>query len=147
MTYRDLPRSFAKRAAGFTLMEVMITVAIIGILSAIAIPSYSDYVTRGKLVEAHSTLANMRVRLEQFYQDNRTYAGAPVCTMTTGTNFTYTCPTLNATLFTAQATGIAAQGTGSFTFTIDQENVRKTPAAPSGWTTSNPCWVSKKGGC
>lgn len=146
MTYRDLPRTFAKRAAGFTLMEVMITVAIIGILSAIAIPSYSDYVTRGKLVEAHSTLANMRVRLEQFYQDNRTYVGAPACAAT-GKYFTYTCPTLNATQFTAQASGIAAEGTGSFTFTIDQANVRGTPAAPSGWTTSNPCWVSKKGGC
>lgn len=131
----------ARVAAGFTLIEVMITVAIIGIIATIAMPAYTDYVTRGRLAEAHSTLADMRVRLEQFYQDNRTYAGAPACTATTGQHFAFSCTgTLDATQFTAQAQGLG------FIFTINQNNVRATPTAPAGWTTSNPCWVTRKGG-
>lgn len=148
MNTRTQFRTGNRRPSGFTLMEVMITVAIIGILSAIAIPSYTDYVTRGKLSEAHSSLSDMRVRLEQYYQDNRTYVGAPACTATTGKHFTYSCPaaTLTATAFVAQAAGVAAQGTGGFTFTIDQANARATTAVPSGWASNATCWVVKKGG-
>ena len=128
-------------AAGFTLIEVMITVAIIGILATIAMPAYTDYVTRGRLAEAHSTLADMRIRMEQFYQDNRTYAGAPACTGTTGQHFAFSCVgTLDATQFTAQAQGLG------FTFTINQANARATTAVPSGWTSNAGCWVTKKGG-
>ena len=53
---------------GFTLIEIMIVVAIVAILSAIALPSYSDYVLRSKLPEAFSALSDQRIRLEQYYQ-------------------------------------------------------------------------------
>mgnify|MGYP003527119509 CR=1 FL=1 len=59
----------------------MVTIVIISILAAIAIPSYRDYVVRGALPEAFSTLSAHRVKMEQFFQDNRTYAGA--CTVAT----------------------------------------------------------------
>lgn len=141
-----------KKLQGFTLIELMITVAIIGILASVALPSYRDYVTRGKLAEAHSLLADMRVKLEQHFQDNRTYVGAcaagSVALLPTSKYFAFTCPTLNTTQFEARATGIADQGTGSFIFTINQDNTRTTAGVPSGWTAPSPnnCWVRAKGG-
>ena len=94
----------------FTLLELMITVAIVGILAAVAIPSYTDYVMRGKIGEATSTLLAMRTKMEQFYQDNRTYVGAcaagTIAPLPTGLKyFTVTCPTLTATAYTIQAAG------------------------------------------
>ncbi len=59
--------------AGFTLIEVMITVAVVAILAAVALPQYFDYVTRSRLVEAKTSLVDMRTRLEQYFLDNRTY--------------------------------------------------------------------------
>ncbi len=135
-----------KHARGFTLIEVMITVAIIAILSAIALPSYQDYVTRSRFSEAHGTLASQGVRMEQFFQDNRTYAGA--CTagtvappMTNTTHYTFGCGAPGATTFTLIATG-----TDGFVFTLDQNQNRATTAAKAGWTTNATCWVRKKDG-
>jgi type IV pilus assembly protein PilE len=58
------PRRLASR--GFTLIELMITVAVVAILTAIAFPSYTEYVRRGRIAEAVSALATTRVRLERF---------------------------------------------------------------------------------
>ena len=135
---------------GFTLIELMITVAIIGILAAVALPSYSEYVLRGRIVENVASLTDMRVKMEQFFQDNRTYVGAcaagTVAPLPTATaQFTFTCPTLTAGAFTVTATGTAQMA--GFIYTIDQANVRTTTGLPTGWTgTNSTCWVLKKGG-
>lgn len=140
-----------KTDKGFTLVELMITVAIIGILSAIALPAYNDYVLRGKLTEAFSELATMRVKLEQHFQDNRTYAtgceAGTVAPLPSGTKyFTYDCPTRTSTAFTVRATGIAAQGTNGFIYTIDQNNAKSSNITKSGWTNNTSCWVRRKDG-
>lgn len=146
-----------KLARGFTLVELLIVVAIIGIIAAIAVPQYGDYVTRSKLTEATATLSEHRVKMEQFFQDNRTYAAActtagSIATTPTGRYFTYSCelPTPpTATTFTITATGIAAQGTGGFVFTINQANTRGTTTVGTGWNgAGSTCWVTNKaGGC
>jgi type IV pilus assembly protein PilE len=143
-----------KMQKGFTLVELMIVVVIVGILASIGLPAYGNYVLRGKLTEAQTELAGMRVKLEQYYQDTRTYVGGcaagTIAPLPTGAKyFTYSCPTLTASAFTVTATGVEEQGTGSFVFTIDQNNTKQTTDAPADWGAMPVnCWISKKGeGC
>lgn len=136
--------------AGFTLIEVMIVVAIVGVLTAIAVPAYGDYVKRGRITEAVSGLSDMRVKMEQFFQDNRTYVGACVAGTVAPlpantTQFTFSCSSLSASAYTVSATGTSTMA--GFTYTVDQSNVRNTTALPTGWTGTNTnCWVIKKDG-
>lgn len=137
---------------GFTLIELMITVAIIAILSAVAYPSYTDYVRRGKITDAINALSDMRVKMEQYFQDNRTYIGACVAGTSAPlpaatANFTFAC-TLSAgppPAFTVTAQGIGSMA--DFVYTVDQTNTKRTLGLPTGWNgTGNACWVLKKDG-
>ncbi|MEJ2794972.1 type IV pilin protein [Iodobacter sp. LRB] len=130
---------------GFTLIEVMVTIAIVGILAAIAIPQYTDYVTRSRLVEAQSKLSDTRVRLEQFFVNNRTYVGFTCTQAAVGNeNFGITCTTQTANTFTITATGTNKM-TG-FSFTLDDLNQKTSAIAAAGWSNPSPnnCWVSRK---
>ena len=146
---RRQPSTSSIRHKGFTLIEVMVVVAIIGIIAAIALPNYSDYVIRGKIPDATSILATKRVQLEQFFQDNRTYVAAPACVAdsTSSQYFDFSCPAANlsATTFTLQAAG---KGTmAGFAYTIDQAATKTSTITASGWAaTSTACWITKKGG-
>jgi type IV pilus assembly protein PilE len=130
-----------RRVAGFTLIELLIAIVIIGILSAVAIPSYSSYVLRGRLTEAFTSLSVMQPKAEEFWSNNRTYVGLPLPAATA--NFSYTAA-LTPSSYTITATG--AGPAASFVYTIDQNGNRATTGAPSGWTTSTNCWVDRKGG-
>jgi len=137
------------RPHGFTLIELMIAVAIVAILAMVAVPSYSAYLMRGHLAEAVSGLAATRAQMERHYQDNRSYATVgsfttPCATDTTFGHFVVSCSgTPDATTFTLQAVG-SGPVTG-FTYTINQADVRTTAAAASGWNTCASKWLTKKG--
>jgi type IV pilus assembly protein PilE len=156
-----------KRQAGFTLIELMITVAIIAILAAVALPNYNNYIRRGKIVEGTSTLLSMRTKMEQYFQDNRSYTAPSVAVIApcaAGSSvpvpilkyFTITCPTLNQTQYTIQADGGSlSSGDNSMQgihFTINQANVRSTTVdggstmANAGYTSNATCWTTKQGG-
>ena len=61
---------------GFTLIELMIVVAIIGILAAVAIPSYQDYTARAQVSEAVSLTSQFKTSLAEFFADNGNFASA-----------------------------------------------------------------------
>ena len=137
-------RSLYSAQRGFTLIELMIIVIIIGILSAIAIPNYTEYLRRGKAAEATSTLADTRVRIEQFFQDNRTYQGFTPCPANTQ-YFTYTCTIAAGTPDPLTYT-LSAAGQGdmvNFAFSINQANQR---TSTFDGTVGATCWLKGKGG-
>jgi type IV pilus assembly protein PilE len=132
-----------KAQAGFTLIELMVTVAIIGILSAIAVPSYGSYVLRTRLTDAYSGLAGVQPPLEQHWSNTNSYAGFAALPADTD-NFSFKVDSATDTTYTISATGKGA--TLGFVFTIDQNGRRATAGAPSGWSTNAGCWVRDKGG-
>lgn len=133
---------------GFTLIEMMIVVAIIGILSAIAIPAYQEYVVRARLVDATNTLSATRARMEQFFQDNRTYVTtgtfvSPCDAIPAAGQFTFGC-VATATTYTITATGSGQ--TSAFKYTINETNTQATTAVKTGWGTAPAaCWLTSKG--
>lgn len=135
----------ARPQSGFTLMEMMVAVAIIGILSAVALPSYRDYVTRGRLTEAFAALAGAQPSAEQYWSNNRSYAGFGVANgLPAGTSTFGYALTASASAYTITATG--AGPAAGFVFTIDQAGNRATTGAPSGWSAASGCWSDRRDG-
>jgi type IV pilus assembly protein PilE len=153
--YTDFTERNRKMPAdrGFTLIELMITVAIVAILAAVALPSYSAYVQRANITDAVKGLSEMRLKMEQYFQDNRSWTpaagiqpcqpggGAPLPANTA--NFQFSCPVLGANTYSVAASGVGSMG--AFSYTITESNVQATLGAPPGWLA--PCanhWLLKK---
>lgn len=140
-----------KNAAGFTLIELMIAVAIIAILAAVALPAYTEYVQRSRISEATNELSTLRVRLEQYYQDNRNYGSTgTACGIAapSSASFAFSCNNGGGSSQTFLATAAGQGPMAGFTFTINHDNVRQTTAFPGASGLPLNCWILRKGdGC
>ena len=128
--------------SGFSLIEIMVVVAIVGNLASISMPAYQDYVKSGNATEAPANLANCRVRAEQYFQDNFSYNGF-TCQPADSKFFDYTVENLSATTYTLHATGKSAQGMSTFEFTVNQDNAK---TSKYDGTVGSNCWLTAAGG-
>lgn len=128
---------------GITLIELMITVAIIGILASIAYPSYTDFVVRSNRSEAQRELVRIANLQEQFYVDNRTYTNDMTVLGESDDPFItdsgdYSIDVLENNVknsFTLQATALGTQATndsGCLILSINDVGEKK--------PTSGSCW-------
>ncbi len=130
------------RGAGFTLIELMIAVAVVAILAAVAYPSYADYIRKGKRAAAQAALMDIASRQQAWLLDRRAYSSdlsalGFVVPAQIASDYTFTVPGFDGTAvppqFTVQATPSAAlQGYGELTLTVNQAGA-KTPAATAGY--------------
>lgn len=143
-----------KTQQGFSLIELLVVVGIVAILASIAMPMYSAYLVRGKVVEAQSILTSARVRMEQYYQDHRTYVGGEVLQSAGGAcpdpteYFNYACAATASTFtITAASRADKQQGLGAagdYTYSINQVPDKRTTKF-AGTTSAAICWITKKG--
>jgi len=158
--------SASRRAGGFTLIELMIAMAILAILSAIAYPNYRNYVLRGQVVSATNGLSAVSANMERYFQDNRQYnsvnPGQPPASpcdpalYPTALGIPYGTFNITCVLNTPTNPGfiLTAKGTGQtlgFTYTLDQTGAQATSVAspaPAAWIiTCTSTWEIKAGTC
>ena len=134
------PKNFA---SGFTLVEMLVTIAIVGIIASVAMPSYNAYVTRSRVPAGLDGLSAYATRMEQRFQDTGSYANAGACAVAlpAATNYPFGCVLADAgRQFTATATGDGKLS--GYVYTINYQGVRRTTAHPAGTPAGN-CWSSK----
>jgi type IV pilus assembly protein PilE len=119
------------KTRGFTLIELMIAVAIVGLLAAIAAPSYSAYITKGKRAEAEGALVTFANAMEQWRLQNGSYLGAAAAGANTGAPaiFSTVVPISGGT--TTYNLTISAVNPGGTTYTLTASAIGT--QAADGW--------------
>ncbi len=158
--------------AAFSLIELMVALAIAAIIAVFAVPSYRDHMLRAQIPEATSGLLLTAMRLEQHYQDHRSYARAGIGTgaavgkgtaVGTGTGngncgvnlpasgkFAFSCEVPEGgQSFLLSATGQADTALAGFEYTLDHLGAQRSVSLPTDWGNSPvECWVERRNaGC
>jgi len=135
-----------KKNKGFTLIELMIVVAIIGVMSAIAFPSYDSYMKKSRRADAKVGLSKIADKQERFYLQNNTYtnsfAAAGLNTSNTSEEGYYSFAISSADLvsgfiITATAGSSQANDTGCTTMTLSSTGAKEPNGDPA---TEKDCW-------
>lgn len=129
-----------KLQQGFTLLELMIVVAIVGILAAIAIPAYKDYIARSKVSECAATIGACKTSVTEFYNTKNAFpssASAAGCS----TNASQYCSTLDvaANGVITSTVNHTQTGAGSADCNLSLTPVPSTNNEITGWTGSTTC--------
>ncbi len=153
-------KKFMRREKGFTLMEMMIVIAIVGIIAAIAFPSYQRYVLQAHRVDARNALQEAAQRLEQIYSSSHRYDETGATTPVSINNATLVGWGLSQspasgtarynisfsdgptqTSYTLQAVPVNAQaGDACGTFTLNESNLRTANGENGRAAISRDCW-------
>lgn len=136
------------RHYGFTLIELMIAVAVVAILAAVAIPSYVDYIRRAHMAEAFDTLSDYGTRMEIAYNNNGNYGVAACSVAVPGAtdHFGYGCAlAAGGQNFTVTATGAGAMA--GFSFALDGGGNRTTTAYLGQGGMPRACWLLRGTEC
>ncbi len=130
---------------GFTLVELLVTIIVIGILISIAYPSYKDYIMKSRRTDALQTLSQDQLILERCYSSNFSYSAAcgalPAFPQTSTQGFySITISNLGTSTYTLTATpiGAQAQDTTCASISVNQANART--ASDSTNTSQSVCW-------
>jgi len=123
-------RSGARRAGGFTLIELMVTVAIVGILAAIAYPSYRESIAKGRRAKLTTQMLAAQQFMERWYSENYDYSRNTAGTLVTA-----------ATQFPARFEKVPPEGGQyySLTLTATAQNSYTMTAAPMGAMSGDRC--------
>jgi type IV pilus assembly protein PilE len=132
------------RTAGFTLIELMVVIAIVGIISAIAFPSYDSYMKKSRRADAKVALSTMADRQERFYLQNNTYSAdvddvGGAATKEGFYTLSITAAGVNGFQLAAEAIGQQLNDTDCPNLYLSSTGARESGAAPGGGDANN-CW-------
>jgi type IV pilus assembly protein PilE len=136
---------------GFTVVELLIAVTVVGILAALALPSYAVYLVRSRVLDASLRIADHRARMEQHFLDHRSYVdatgecGVAPSPAAGGDVFDVAC-SATATTYRVTATGRAGGTMAGFAYAVDETGARTTLSVPAGWTRAPDCWTARPDG-
>ena len=136
-----------RRSAGFTLIELMVVVAVVAVLGTIALPAYGNYVSRARANAALFALLGYQMKMEQRYSDAMRYGQDEECAVALPEveQFEFECKLdEGGQRYTVTATGI--DGARGYAYSINQAGQRKTLEHPNG-VPGRSCWSLKGGRC